>query len=101
MSFGDELSDENRKLRLGCLKHCQDTAVLLRTQFIGSLPEHKAFLEKGVGDKESFCEREFQENSKVYFCAPAEPAPLIPVTFVPPLEYTVQGYMNMVNAPMM
>lgn len=103
MSYSAEvLSDEERRLRLGCLKQCGICANKLRSEYLGSLPEHRAFLEKGVGAKEDLCAREFEENSKIYFMTPAEVGaipPLLAVPFAPPLEYMVPGYMNMVNAP--
>ncbi len=99
---GEALSDEDRKMRLGCLKQCQQCVERLKGEYQGALPEHKAFLEKGVGLKEDLCNQEFAENSKIYFMTPAEPGaipPLVSVPFAPSLEYNVPGHMNMVNAP--
>lgn len=74
----------------------------LKKKYLPMLPEHKEFMLRLIGEKESFCNKEFEQNNKVYFDSPADPGsipPINPIPFAPSLEFIPEGYMNMINTP--
>jgi hypothetical protein len=57
-------------------------------------------MNKFMSAKLDHCQKEFADNSKVYFDSPCEPSsipPLNPTPFTPALEFVMPGYMEMIN----